>query len=159
MNLQEAAVTQTPKHLSYAEEQTLKQKIQQLEDARDGVEVKGAQGVVNQAKDKKIVSANLDRLKKIQEAQAVQRADGVERAELEKEEKILRDRLDPGMTWDQYSTTQRKHGMRYQKLVGQIQKWNSDQKYQADVARWKYIRRRLDPDDPNISNTMHLFHD
>ena len=119
----------------------------------------GAQGVVHETKDKKVLSQRLSQLKKIHDAQKVEEARGEERVNLEKEEEILRKRLDPKMTWDEYSMTQRKHGIRYQKLVTQIQKWNSDPVYQADIKKWKYIRRRLDPQDPNISNVMHLFHE
>lgn len=154
MNLQTA---QTPKHLSFAEEQSLNQKIQNLEDAKDGVELKNAQGVTTETKDPKAINAQLAHLKKIKEAQTVERAVGAERDKLEKEEALLRARLDPKMSWDEYSMTQRKHGMRYQRLVQQIGKWNSDQQYQTDMKRWKYVRRRLDPDDPNVSNVMHLF--
>lgn len=157
MNLQETATQAAPKHLGFAEQKALEEQIRQLQDAHDEVEVEGAQGVKHETRDRKGLSQRLAHLKKIHDAQKVVEATGAERENLEKEEKILRERLDPKMSWDEYSMTQRKHGMRYQRLVAQIQKWNSDPKYQADMKKWKYIRRRLDPNDPNISNVMHLF--
>lgn len=154
INLPEA---QVQKSLSLAEEKALNEKINYLEDVRDGVEIKDAQGVTHEVKDPKALEENIRRLKSIRDTQSVEMATGSERVALEKEEALLRERLDPGMSWDEYMNTKRRDGMRFIKLVNKIQQWNSDAQRQSDIKRWKYIRRRLDPQDPNASNTMNLF--
>jgi hypothetical protein len=149
--------TQIQKSLSFAEEKALDEKISYLQDVKDGVELKDAQGVNHQVKDSKALDENLSRMKAIREAHGVQRVMGPERVELEKQEKLLREKLDPGMTWHEYMNTKRSDGMRFIRLVEKIRKWNSDPIYQRDVKTWKSIRRRLDPDDANASNVMNLF--
>jgi len=151
MNLQET------KPLGPGEEKSLNEKIRQLEDAVQGAEMEGYQGVNFEARDKKAAEAKLAEMKKIRDERTPQRAVGAEREALEKQEKILRERLKMGISWDKFMSLRRRDGLPYMKLVQQIVKWDSDPKRQKDIAQWKAHRRRLEPEDANFSSTMHLF--
>lgn len=154
MNLPDAK----PKTLSFSEEKVLETKIRQLQDASDGIEVEGMQGVNYQARDKKVVDEKLAKLKEMQAANKVERATGPEREKLEIREKLLRAELDPGISYDKYISLRRKDGIPYLKLVQQIVKFDADNVRQQKISEWKRIRRRLEPEDRDASNVMHLFY-
>jgi hypothetical protein len=144
------------RHLSMQEEQVMKKRLRLLEDMRDDVEI--MQGVNYEAKDPAKLDAEIARLKQSLSTKSVQAATGAERDSVLREISSLEEDLKKGMPkWDIYANTRRRDGMAYVKLKNQIMKWESDPERKRKVARWKYLRRRLDPSDPDIANTMHLF--
>lgn len=155
MNLPQQPLQQ--KTLSLAEEKAIEDKINYLEQVKDRVEIGGLQGVEHQVKDEKALDENLARLRNIRDTHKVERVTGKEREAVEKEARVLFEKLDPKMTWGEYMNTKRRDGMPYLRLVRTIQKWETDQRRIADLERWKSLQRRLEPEDPHISSFMQLF--
>lgn len=142
--------------LSYGEQKALEFRIQDLKDAQGGKEL--AQGVnmtsPNAAKNR----AELKRLEGILSSQGVGKISDKELAEVEKEEKILREDLQKGMpTWDRFAQSRPKDGPRHDKLVEWISISDADPIRSQKVRRWKNLRRHINPYDPKFSHVNKLF--
>jgi hypothetical protein len=148
------------KTLSYKEEKDVDEKIDYLSDVLEGVETQ--QGVKHEIKDTKMVEDKLKQLKRVKEQFGVTRLEGSERAAAEKEIQRLEDRM--GQFWGGRFPTYSEHwmkpkdgGIRYLRYVEAIRKSNSSREYAGLIARWKTLKRSMDPSDPNASNTLQLY--
>jgi hypothetical protein len=146
------------KPLMAAEEAVIRKKIRDLEDILNEAEI--VQGVNHKASNKQAIQAEKQRLEHILLTRSVQEATGNDRLAIEREVKALQEDLQKGMpSWNEFMNTTRKHGMNYVKLRNWILKCESDPERRRKIERWKYLKRRLDPTDPDASNTMQLFPD
>lgn len=142
--------------LTLAEERALDQQIQEAEDQLDEVERK--QGINYTTENREATENKLRELRKVRASRAVVEASGREREKIEAEANAIRSELQKDMpSWAEYSMTTRKDGPKYIRLKNLIVKWELDPVRRQKVSRWKYLRRRLDPSDPQIANTMYLF--
>lgn len=151
------SLPQTKKVLSLAEEAKLDESLDYLKSVREGEEAGGIQGVNHQVQDRKALEARIAELERVKESMGAQEVTGTEREAFLKEQKSLEEKLNPGMTWEEYSKTKPQDGIRYRNLVHQIGRWNSDQNRHRLIERWRYVSRSLNPTDPEATNTMRLF--
>lgn len=142
--------------LSLKEEEVLKKRLALLEDIRDGKEI--VQGVSYESKNPKQLEDEMLAIKKELEFRSVKSATGTDRADVLRELKILEEDLRKGIpSWDVYVNTKRRDGISFLKLRNWIMKCETDPVRRSKVKRWKFLRRRLDPQDPFIADTMFLF--
>ena len=151
-----AQKTQKGRHLSHGEEKSLDHQISDLENQVKGSEI--VQGLNHEVRDKGAVERRIAELKRIRETRSVTRATGREAEAIEREVASLTEKLQVGMpTWKDYSFLKRKDGMNYIQLRNWIVKSELDETRKSMIARWKYLKRRLDPDDPHAASMMNLF--
>lgn len=142
--------------LSLKEEEVLKKRLALLEDIRDGREI--VQGVNYDSKDPKQIESEIAQIRRELEFRSVKAAVGTDRDSVLRELKILESDLRKDMpSWDFYTNTKRRDGIAYLKLKNTITKWETDPVRKAKIKRWKFLRRRLDPTDKQIADTMFLF--
>lgn len=142
--------------LSLWEEERLKKRLALLEDMRDGKEI--VQGVAYDPRNPKKLDEEIESIKKELDMRSVKAAVGSDRQEVVRELKSLEEDLRKNMpTWDHYVGTRRRDGIAYVKLVNSIIQNESDPIRRKKIHRWKFLRRRLDPTNPYIANTMYLF--
>jgi hypothetical protein len=143
--------------LSRQEEDAVRKRLDLLKDMRDGKEIR--QGLNFETKGSpEQLDAEIKDLEHQLDTRTVQMATGAKRSQIESEIKQLTEVLQKDMpTWLEYSSLQRKHGMNFVRLRNQIMKWETDPVRRARVARWKHLRRQLNPQDPDAANTMQLF--
>ena len=142
--------------LSYGEERSLDRQINDLENQSEGSEI--VQGLSHQVRDKQLVQKRIAELKRIRETRCVRRAVGREADEITREVEALTTKLQKGMpSWETYAFTRRREGMRYIRLRDWIIKSEMDQTRRNMIIRWKYLKRRLDPDDPHAASIINLF--
>ncbi len=146
------------KVLTGHEEKALRDKVRELEDVRDGVEV--VQGLALETKDKPGIEKEITRLKGALQAHSVAEIDlsPAEKMAVEKELAELTAFLQKDMpTWGEHYGLHPRDGARYHALVAQIVQWEADPIRRGKVARWKTLRRLRDPHNPKASSTMYLF--
>jgi len=142
--------------LSHGEEKSIDRQLEDLEKQIEETEI--VQGLSHQAHDKGAVQRRISELRRIRETRSVRRAVGREREAIEREVQSLTATLQEGMpSWTEYVGLRRRDGMRYIKLKNWILQTEQDQNRQRMILRWKYLRRRLDPDDPHAADMMNLF--
>jgi len=146
--------------LSYGEEKYLNEQINYLEDQKSRKEVQ--QGVNYDPRDMHLVNKKLAELKTVRGQHATVRLEGKERVQAELELKQIEDAIAKKWggklpTYAEYWMNQKQGGIHYLNLVNKIYKLNKDLEYAALISRWKSIRRGLEPEDKDISNTLHLF--
>jgi hypothetical protein len=145
-----------PQYLSLKEEDVLRKRLSMLKDIKDGKEI--VQGVTYESKDPKKLDDDIAAIEHELSLRSVRPAVGNERQEVLREIRIVEEDLRKGMpSWEQYANTKRRDGMPYIKIVNWIKKSETDPVRKAKIKRWKFLRRRLDPKDPFIADTMHLF--
>ena len=143
-------------NLSLKEEEVLKKRKALLEDIRDGREI--VQGVSYESKNPKQIEDEISAIDKELQFRSVKAAVGNERAEVVRELKILEEDLRKGMpSWDTFVNTKKRDGTSFLKLRNWIIKNETDPLRRSKVKRWKFLRRRLDPTDPYVADTMFLF--
>lgn len=148
----------TGRTLSYGEEVDLKRRIQDHKDSLGGKEL--MQGVNLSAPNVANAKKEIKKLETILNSQGIGEISDKERAEIEKEERLLREDLQKGMpSWDTYQGSRPQHGPRHDKLVDWIVRTNADPVRQQKIRRWKTLRRHLDPHNPKASHVMYLFPD
>lgn len=146
--------------LSYAEERFLDEKKTQLEAALNNKELQ--QGVNFEHRDKPLLEKRLAELKQIKNRFGAVRVEGRERAQSELEIKRIEQAIPRKWggripSYAEYWMRPKEGGIRYLNLVDKIASLNSDPEYTELVKRWKYLRRRMEPEDKRISSTLHLF--
>jgi len=142
--------------LSLKEEEALKKRKALLEDIRDEREI--VQGVSYETKDAKKIEDEIAAIDKELHFRSVKAATGNDRAEVVRELKILEEDLRKGMpSWEIFVNAKKRDGVSYLKVRNWIMKAESDPIRRKKVVRWKFLRRRLDPTDPFIADTMFLF--
>lgn len=143
-------------NLSLKEEEVLKKRKALLEDIRDGREI--VQGVSYESKNPKQIEDEISAIDKELQFRSVKAAVGNERAEVVRELKILEEDLRKGMpSWDIFVNTKKRDGTSFLKLRNWIIKNETDPLRRSKIKRWKFLRRRLDPTDPYVADTMFLF--
>ena len=145
--------------LSYAEEDALKSKVRVLEDNLKGKELQ--QGVKIEPRDIKAQEEKLRHMKEVLRQGGAVRLEGRERVHAEMEIKRLEEEMKKMWggkfpTYAEHWTTP-KAGMAYRNYVNKIVNLNRSKQYGELVRRWKYLRRRLEPQDALIDSTMQLF--
>lgn len=149
--------------LNYGEEKFIKQKIQDLEDTIQGRELVGTQGVHLTANNIVKVRRQVDELKTVLKTQGVREISEKERVEMEKECRMIEEKIRNGFpgyampSWDRYVGSRPKDGPRHDRLVDWCTWFNSNSVVQNLVKRWKSLRRHLDPMNPKSSHVMYLF--
>ena len=142
--------------LSLKEEEILKKRRALLEDIRDGREI--VQGVSYESKNPKQVEEEIEAITKELQFRSVKAAVGSDRQEVVKELKILEEDLRKQMpSWEIFVNTKKRDGTAFLKLRNWIMKNETDPVRRSKIKRWKFLRRRLDPTDPYIADTMFLF--
>ena len=147
------------KVLSYAEERALDEKIKQLESEADGKEIQ--QGLSYTPKDSGLIKKHLEQLKQIKASGSAQKFQGNERREAEVEIRRIEQMI--AKKWGGRIPTLREYwvtpkaGIDYLRLVDRIVKLNKDREYAEMIRRWKYLRRRMDPEDVLADNVLNLF--
>ena len=142
--------------LSHSEEQSLDRTIGDLNKQIDKTEI--SQGLNHAAPNKENVQKRIAELRRIRETRSVRKAVGREREQVEMEIKKLTEELQKGMpTWKEYSFTRKKDGPVYNQLKQWIIGSETNPLRKQRIARWKYLKRRLDPTDPYIASTTRLF--
>lgn len=142
--------------ISHSEETSIDRQIEDLEKQVDGAEIR--QGLNYQAPNRANVQKKIAELRRIRETRSVRKAVGREREQIEMEIGDLKEELQKGMpTFKEYSFTRKKDGPFYNALVQWIAKSESDPVRVGRIKRWKYLRRRLDPENPRIASTTLLF--
>ena len=143
-------------NLSYGEEHSLDRQIGDLQNQIDGKEID--QGLNHQAPNRASVQKRIDQLQRIRETRSVHQVVGRERDQVEMQIKSLTAELQKGMpTWREYAFTRKKDGPVYNQLKQWIIKSEQDPVRKQKIARWKYLRRCIDPSDPYIASTTRLF--
>lgn len=147
------------KILSFQEEKAIKDKVHQLEDNIKGKEIQ--QGVKVEPRDIKALEAKLRGMREVLNQGGAVRLEGRERVHAEMEIKRLEEEIKKMWggsipSYDEHWMTA-KAGIRYRSYVNKLVFLNSSRKYAELVRRWKYLRRRLEPQDSRIDSTMHLF--
>lgn len=146
----------TSKIISHAEEKALDKQLEGLKDIRDEKEL--MQGVSYEARDRGAVEAKIKELEQIKATHGAPELSAVERDRAFKELKGLEDDLHQGMpTWDEYISLTPKHGARYTALVKKIVQWEGDAVRRQKIARWRTLRRVLDPNDDQADAMLYLF--
>ncbi len=144
--------------LSLAEENSFDRQIEDLEKQVSGAEIQ--QGLNHQAPNRANVQKRIEELRRIRETRSVRAAVGREREEVEMEIQSIKDELQKGMpTFKEYSFTRKKDGPFYNALKQWIVRSEQNPVRRQQIARWKYLKRRIDPTDPYIANTTNLFPD
>ena len=147
---------QASKILTPAEEKELDKTIGDLKDIRDNKEL--AQGINFEVKDKASLDKKISNLEKIRQENSLPRLDKSDIEKVQREFDLLQSDLRRGMpTWSEYEGMRPHHGARFAALVKQIVKWEEDPIRRQKIARWKTLRRLLNPDDADAGNTMYLF--
>ena len=148
---------QVAPRLSHHEEKALIEEEQNLQDIKDGVELK--QGVKYEAQDLNALEKRLNEIRKLRETRGVDPNVSPEQREyLEKREKMLLEHLQKfNPTFKEHQYTRPSDGPKYSRLVQQELKNMMDPEYQRMVRDWKDCRRQLFPEDPNASDTRHLY--
>lgn len=147
--------------LSYGEQQDLERRIQELKDTVGGKEL--VQGVNLSVPNKEIIGRRLKQMQTTLASQGVGQISDKDRADMEKECLMIKDKLQTGFpgkqmpSWDVYVGSRPKDGPRHDRLVSWILWFNSDSTVQQLVRRWKNLRRHLDPQDPKASHISNLF--
>lgn len=142
--------------LSLKEEEVLKKRLALLEDIRDEREI--VQGVSYESKNPKQIEEEITAIKKELEFRSVKSATGADRAAVLRELKSIEEDLRRDMpTWDVYVNMKKRDGVAFLNLRNQIIKWETNPVRKSKVKRWKFLRRRLDPSNPFIADTMYLF--
>lgn len=146
--------------LSWKEEDFLNQRAKDLEHSLHSKELQ--QGVNFEHRDKALLEKKLSELKSIKNRYGATRLDGQDRVKAEMELKRLETAIAQKWggrvpTYQEYWVTPKLGGIRYMTLVNKIAKLNADPEYSAYVQRWKYVRRRMEPEDRLIDSTLHLF--
>lgn len=147
------------KVLSYAEEKSMSDRIRDFESELSGKEVQ--QGLSYQPKDVQAVEKWLNHYKKMKSTMGAQRFEGKERADAEMELKRIEQQI--ARKWNgripsyQELWITHRAGAQYLDLVQTWVRLNKDREYGAFISRWKYLRRRREPEDPNADNVLHLF--
>lgn len=148
------------KVLSYAEEKAMNDRIKDLENEFMGKEIQ--QGLSFQPRDIQTVEKWLNHYKQMKSSMGAQRYEGKERLQAEIE---LR-RIDQAVTqkwggripsYQELWVTPKSGGIQYLNLVQMWVKLNADREYSELIRRWRYLRRRMEPSDPNADNILHLF--
>lgn len=154
------SVERTRRVLSFAEEQFLDAKKKDIE--RDIQRGEVQQGVNFEPKDIKNLQKRLDDLKTIKNRYGAVRLAGKEREQAEKEIKLIEARI--AVKWGgripsytEYWQKPKDGGIHYLNLVDKIAELNSDREYSELVKRWKYLRRRLEPENKRIDSVLNLF--
>lgn len=145
--------------LSFAEERSLREKEKWLDGVYKKKEV--SQGVTHDPKDLSRVKSKLDSVRS-QLKFAPVRAEGKERLQIEIEVKRIEQRMAQFWggsfpTWEEHWIKPKDGGIRYNKYRDKIVEVNKSAEYANLHRRWKFLRRRLEPQDPNISNSLHLY--
>jgi hypothetical protein len=147
------------KVLSYAEEKAADQRIKDFENELMGKEV--AQGLSFTPDKIQAVEKWLAHYKKMKSQMGAHRYEGKERGEAEVEIRRIEQRI--AVKWGgripsyQELWITQKQGIQYLNLVQQWVKHNADREYNELIRRWKYLRRRMEPEDPHADNVLHLF--
>lgn len=146
--------------LSYAEEQFIDAKQKDIErDLRKG---ELQQGVNFEPKDLKSLEKRLNDLKQIKSRYGAVRLTGKEREQAEKELKLLEARIAAKWggripSYTEYWQRPKEGGIHYLNLVDKIADLNRDAEYCELIRRWKYLRRRMEPENKRIDSVLHLF--
>jgi hypothetical protein len=149
--------------LSYGEQKDLERRIQDLHDAAGGKEL--VQGVNITAPNKEMMNRQLKHLQNTLASQGVGEVAEKERVEMEKECRMIEDKIRTGFpgrpmpTWSAFVSSRPKDGPRHDKIVAWDLWFNNDPTVQQLVRRWKTLRRHLDPHDPKASHVSHLHPD
>lgn len=145
--------------LSYSEERSLREREQWLDAIYKKKEIQ--QGVTHDPKDLARVKAKLDAVRH-QLRFSPARAVGNERVRLEMEIKKIEERLKQFWggkfpTWTEYNMRPKEGGIHYNYLRDKLVELNQSQEFCNLTRRWQFLRRRLEPQDRNIANTINLF--
>lgn len=142
--------------LSYGEQKNLEAKIQELEDAQGGKEL--VQGVNMSSPNIQKNRREIQRLRSILATRGVGEVSAKEKSDAEKEEAILREKLQKGMpSWDRYQQSRPKDGPRHDKIVNWIVEADADVNRRQMIDRWKTLRRIINPHDPKAAHVNNLF--
>jgi hypothetical protein len=146
--------------LSVQEERFASNKIQELEKVMEGKETQ--QGLSFEPRDIQSVEKWLTHYKALKARGGATRFEGKERAQAEMELRRLVDAIAKKWggkipSWEEYNITPRNGGIRYHQLRDRIVKINKDREYAELIRRWKYVRRRMEPDDESADSVLHLF--
>lgn len=146
--------------LSWKEEDFLDQKRKDLEHAMNSKEIQ--QGLNFEHRDKAVLQKRIDELKSIKNRYGAVRLENRERVQAEVEiqrlEKAIAKKWGGRVpTYAEYWTRPKEGGIRYLQLRDKIANLNRDAEYSEYVKRWKYLRRRMEPEDRQIDSTLHLF--
>jgi hypothetical protein len=146
--------------MSYSEEQFLKEKEKQIEKELKRGELQ--QGVNYEPKHVEILEKRLKELKANLNRYGAQRFSGQERVQAEKELKLIEERI--RQMWGgnipsyvEYWMRPKEGGIHYMNLVDKIVELEQSREYGELVRRWKYLRRRLEPENRRIDSILHLF--
>jgi hypothetical protein len=144
--------------LSYAEERALREKEQWFDSVYRKKEIQ--QGVAHDPKDLARIKSKLEAVRS-QLRFAPTRAMGSERVRIEMEVKKIEDRIrviwgGKIPTWSEYWIRPKEGGIHYNNLRDKIVEVNQSREYAELIRRWQFLRRRLEPQDKNIANTLHL---
>jgi len=147
---------QSTKILSPHEEKAIAENIEHLKEVRDEKEI--VQGVTLENRDPAEIDRKIAELERIKRAHSAPILSPKERERAIREMDMLTDDLRRDMpTWDEYVGLTPKHGARYTSLVRKIVQWEADPVRRQKVERWKTLRRLIEPEDPQYSNTTYLF--
>lgn len=147
------------KVLSYAEEQAADKRIKDLETELMGKEVQ--QGLSFQPKDIQTIEKWLAHYKKMKANMGATKFEGKDRTQAEIEMRRIIQAIEK--KWNGHIPSyqelwiNQRAGIQYLQLVQNWIRLNVDREYGELVKRWKYLRRRMEPDDPNADNVLHLF--
>lgn len=144
--------------LGYSEERSLRDKEKWLESVYKRKEIQ--QGVAHDPKDLNRIKQKLEDVRS-QLRFAPTRASGSERVQIEMELKKTEERMRQLWggkipTWSEYWQRPKEGGIHYLMLRDKIVELNQSREYSELVKRWQFLRRRLEPQDKNIANTIHL---
>lgn len=152
----------TGRTLNYGEEQSIKERIQDIDDALLGREHPSAQGVNFSSPNAGLARRKKQELESILKSQGVRDISAKEHDEMEKECRMIEEKIQtfPNHkmpTWDQYIGSNPKGGFRHDKLVEWCGWFNSNPQIRQLVQRWKSLKRHLEPHDPRASHMNRLF--
>ena len=145
--------------LGFSEERALREKEQWLDSMYRKKEIN--QGVSHNPKDLAKVKQKLDAVRD-QLRYAPTRAEGKERVQIEMEIKRLEESMAKSWggkfpTWEEHWITPKSGGVRYNMYRDRIVEVNKSKEYAQLFRRWQFLRRRLEPQDASIANSMHLY--
>lgn len=145
--------------LSYVEEKALREKEAWLDSVVKRKELQ--QGVNHDPKDVNAARKKLSMIRSQLSNYAPVRAEGQERVRIEMELKKIHEQI--RIKWggkipthDEYWIRPKEGGIRYLHLRDKLVRLGRDREYSELVKRWQFLRRRLEPQDSNISNTLNL---
>lgn len=158
------AISVSPKRhyatgLSFSEERALREKEQYLDSVYKKKEI--AQGVTHDPKDLNRIRTKLEGVRD-QLRFAPERAEGHERVKIEAEIKRVEDEMAKFWggtfpTWEEHWINPKSGGIRYNVYRDRIVQVNKSKEYADLFRRWQFLRRRLEPQDPNIASSLHLY--